>query len=124
MATQCNTCGGFEKLHTCQHCSTIICEMCRLHHEPFCEQLTKVKKRGEGPTIANAPAPPHRAGHETPALPALVTIPSAAPLLEKRLLESLLPIKITLPLSEIQLAKVDHDIDIGLNALADLIKES
>jgi len=35
-------------------------------HAPLCEELKKRKRRGEGPTIANVPMPPHRSGHETP----------------------------------------------------------
>ena len=63
---QCNNCGGFKDVTDCQHCATRICTYCRLNHEPYCEELQKAKRRGEGPTIGNVPVPAHRAGHETP----------------------------------------------------------
>ncbi len=67
MATnQCNTCGGYESIVKCSFCPTMICVHCKRHHQEYCELLQKAKKRGEGPTVANAGLPPHRAGHESP----------------------------------------------------------
>ncbi len=82
MATnQCNTCGGYESIVKCSFCPTMICVHCKRHHQEYCELLQKAKKRGEGPTVANAGLPPHRAGHEAPEPVILPTIfiPSAAP---------------------------------------------
>lgn len=64
---QCNTCGGFEKLDVCLHCKTAVCTSCKQSHEPYCQVAQKIRKMGGGPTIANTPQSPHRAGHETPA---------------------------------------------------------
>jgi hypothetical protein len=67
--SQCNTCGAnfsTDTIDKCSFCSTFVCSRCRRHHEPFCEEIQKLKKRGQGPTIANVPVPPHRRGHETP----------------------------------------------------------
>ena len=66
MENQCNTCGGFEKLDVCTHCTTVVCESCKRNHAPLCEELKKRKARGEGPTIANMPQDGHRHGHEVP----------------------------------------------------------
>ena len=63
---QCNNCGGFEKLDVCVFCSTVVCEHCKLNHAPLCEELEKRKRRNQGPTVANTPAPQHRRGHEVP----------------------------------------------------------
>jgi hypothetical protein len=63
---QCNTCGGFERLDVCTHCTTVVCEQCKPNHGYLCEELQKRKKRGEGRTIANSQVPPHRRGHEAP----------------------------------------------------------
>lgn len=80
MNEQCNNCGGFDKLLPCSHCLTIICENCQMNHSGHCEELQKVKKRGEGPTIANAGIPEHRAGHiappPTPADRPTITLPT------------------------------------------------
>lgn len=66
MAGTCNTCGAFEGIETCSYCSTLVCKSCKLQHEPYCKQIQKMKARGEGPTIANAPQGEHRRGHEQP----------------------------------------------------------
>jgi len=66
MNDQCNTCGAHQDIEQCAHCPTMICKRCKLNHGPLCEELQKRKKRGEGPTVANVPMPPHRSGHETP----------------------------------------------------------
>lgn len=67
--SQCNTCGAnfsTDTIDKCSFCPTLVCSRCRRHHEPFCEEIQKLKRRGQGPTIANVPVPPHRRGHETP----------------------------------------------------------
>ncbi len=69
MANQCNTCGGYEGIVKCSFCPTMICKFCQRHHSEYCELLQKAKKRGEGPTVANAGLPPHRAGHTSPIEP-------------------------------------------------------
>jgi hypothetical protein len=66
MTSQCQGCGGFDKLDVCTHCTSVVCERCKPNHAPFCEELRKRKRRGEGPTIANAIIPEHRVGHIAP----------------------------------------------------------
>ena len=67
MSAQCNNCGSFEYVRLCPHCTqAAICTRCEGNHAPFCEELQKRKKRGQGPTVGNVPMPAHRAGHETP----------------------------------------------------------
>lgn len=51
MNEQCNTCGSLEDIQKCQHCPTVICLRCQMRHEEFCEQLQKMKQRGQGPTV-------------------------------------------------------------------------
>lgn len=68
---QCNTCGAHENpvisVAPCKHCSTKICNGCRPNHEPLCEELTKRKQRGYGPTVIQH--------HETPSpVPDIVAI--------------------------------------------------
>jgi hypothetical protein len=70
---QCNSCGAYDDSSTravnaCEHCSTLICTTCVPNHGYLCEELQKRKKRGEGRTIANSQVPPHRRGHESPAI--------------------------------------------------------
>lgn len=94
MNDQCNFCGSFEDILPCSHCLRDSCKRCQLNHAPFCEQVQKSIQRGEGPTVANAGLPEHRAGHVAPPFtPAdrpfmvssrivestLIQIPSAAP---------------------------------------------
>jgi hypothetical protein len=110
MANQCNTCGGFDKLDVCMHCTTVVCERCKMGHAPLCEELKKRKRRGEGPTIANMGTPPHRSGHETP--------PTTGPdrfVGKSRILEA--PYK--MDPADIRVDAVDQ----GLNAIAGLLGE-
>ncbi len=66
MDKQCQSCGSFETITPCEYCPTLICSLCARSHCPLCAALQKRKKRGEGPTIANVPMPPHRSGQEIP----------------------------------------------------------
>ena len=65
MESQCQSCGSFTD-RQCSFCSSLICLTCKANHEPFCEEIQKRKRRGEGPTIANVNQGDHRRGHETP----------------------------------------------------------
>lgn len=62
---QCNTCGGHENeirfIVPCKHCATKICNGCRVNHETVCEQMTKQKRAGQGPTVIEH--------HDIPAVP-------------------------------------------------------
>jgi hypothetical protein len=111
MNDQCNFCGSFEDILPCSHCLRDSCKRCQLNHAPFCEQVQKSIQRGEGPTVANAGLPEHRAGHVAPPFtPAdranaspLLFIPSAAPV--ERETQVILPT------------------DVGLLAVEDLLGE-
>jgi len=79
MESQCQSCGAFTD-RQCLFCPSLICLKCKANHEPFCEEIQKRKRRGEGPTIANVNQGDHRRGHETPIdttrIPQPVAIPS------------------------------------------------
>ena len=80
MESQCQSCGSFTD-RQCSFCSSLICLKCKANHEPFCEEIQKRKRRGEGPTIANVNQGDHRRGHETPIdTTRVIHIPTAAPI--------------------------------------------
>lgn len=104
MNEQCNLCGGHKDLIKCSFCPTTICEICKRNHEPYCEEIQKRKKRGEGPTVANTHPPVHRHGHEAPEL---IHIPSAAPLAAQEpaampLEETIIPVVIDAVVASVQ----------------------
>ena len=80
MESQCQSCGSFTN-RQCSFCSSLICLTCKANHEPFCEEIQKRKRRGEGPTIANVNQGDHRRGHETPIdTTRMIHIPTAVPI--------------------------------------------
>ena len=141
---QCNNCGGFEKLDVCMHCTTVVCEHCKLNHAPLCEELAKRKRRKQGPTVANTPVPQHRRGHEVPSTtgpdrhfaenPALVatdglstpsiTMDEAVKAMEARLTAPLVMIVTPAPPTEHYKRFVDEPapVDRGLNAVKGLLE--
>lgn len=54
MADACNSCGNSDlsaRVIPCQHCPTLICDRCRVRHESRCEEMQKIKARGQGATV-------------------------------------------------------------------------
>jgi hypothetical protein len=51
---QCDSCGGFHDINSCQTCHTLICARCSTNHEQGCGQAADMKRKGQGPTIHQA----------------------------------------------------------------------
>jgi len=60
MNEQCNSCGSYQDVAACAHCTATMCTRCIYHYSHVCEDNQKRKARGEGPTVRELRMPVRR----------------------------------------------------------------